>query len=237
MAIKFVNPAEAVQNKGIKMLVYGPAGVGKTVLCATAGEPTLIVSAEAGLLSIRNAPKTISIIEVKSRAETEGVLMFLEKEKSPPWVCIDSITEIGQWELEYQKTLTSNNLQAYGATGEIMLEMVRRFRDLPNTNVLMTGQMHKNKDEAEGRMIYEIDMPGGTLRSKMPHMFDLVGAMRVIKDKDTGALTHLIQTHQDERYDAKDRSGVLETYENPSLKDIKAKIDNHANKPEKRDGK
>ena len=53
MSIKLTSTAQAAVDNGIKVLVHGPAGSGKTTLCATTGEPTVIISAEAGLLSLR----------------------------------------------------------------------------------------------------------------------------------------------------------------------------------------
>ena len=49
--------------RGIKCLVYGESGVGKTVLCSTAPDP-IIISAESGLLSLRK--KDIPVIEINS---------------------------------------------------------------------------------------------------------------------------------------------------------------------------
>ena len=55
MGIKITTVDESLEFQGTKMLVHAPAGAGKTTLAATAGEPTLILSAEAGLLSIAGA--------------------------------------------------------------------------------------------------------------------------------------------------------------------------------------
>jgi hypothetical protein len=52
-----------VHTNGVKMLVYGNAGAGKTSLCATLPTP-IIISAEAGLLSIQSAD--LPYIEIKS---------------------------------------------------------------------------------------------------------------------------------------------------------------------------
>ena len=51
MALKFTTTNQAAQLHGVKALVYGPSGAGKTTLCATAPAP-IIISAEAGLLSL-----------------------------------------------------------------------------------------------------------------------------------------------------------------------------------------
>ena len=65
MAIKLTTTREQAQNNGVKVLVYGQAGAGKTVLCATTPDhsKTVILSAEAGLLSIADADIPVIVIE------------------------------------------------------------------------------------------------------------------------------------------------------------------------------
>lgn len=64
MAITLSSTKQSAQLSGLKFLVHGPAGAGKTSLCGTTGEPTVIISAESGLLSLRHLD--ISVIEVKT---------------------------------------------------------------------------------------------------------------------------------------------------------------------------
>ena len=52
MTLQFTTVEQSSQVNGVKVLVYGGAGVGKTVLAATLPAPVLI-SAESGLLSLR----------------------------------------------------------------------------------------------------------------------------------------------------------------------------------------
>lgn len=52
MALQFTHASIASAASGIKCLVYGGSGTGKTVLSATLPTPVLI-SAEAGVLSLR----------------------------------------------------------------------------------------------------------------------------------------------------------------------------------------
>ena len=67
MAIQLLSARDAALQNGIKVLIYGPAGAGKTVFCTTApdGENTLIISAEGGLLSIQHADQ-VDVCVVKS---------------------------------------------------------------------------------------------------------------------------------------------------------------------------
>ena len=80
MAINITSIEDALTDNGLKILVHGPAGSGKTVLCATTGMPTILLSAEAGLLSLKKylkdnkaISKNIKIIKIESFADLEEV--------------------------------------------------------------------------------------------------------------------------------------------------------------------
>ena len=223
MAIEFKNPADAVLAQGIKALIFGAAGSGKTVTCATAGEPTLIISTEAGLLSIKDAPKTIQIAECHTKADVDEVLDYLEQKGAPAWVCIDSISEIAEVVLAEELNKTKDPRKAYGELAVIMTSLIKRFRDLPNTNVVMTAKLDRVKDDQNGTMLYGPGMPGQKMGQALPYFFDLVGALRVDKDNE-GKLVRSLQTNRDGQWDAKDRSGKLDVFERPNLAHIKAKI-------------
>ena len=55
LSSRLITPETAVQNQGAKILVYGISGAGKTSLAKTAPGKVLVISAEAGLLSIKDA--------------------------------------------------------------------------------------------------------------------------------------------------------------------------------------
>lgn len=54
----------SVTGRGIKLAVYGGAGIGKTRLSATAPNP-LIISAESGLLSLKDSATDYIAIKIK----------------------------------------------------------------------------------------------------------------------------------------------------------------------------
>ena len=224
MAISFKSPADAAAAQGVKMLIFGASGSGKTVTCATSGEPTLIISTEAGLLSIRDAPKTIQIAECNTRADVEEVLDYLEHKGAPAWVCLDSISEIGEVVLAEELKLSGKDpRKAYGELAVVMTTLVKRFRDLPDTNVVMTAKLDRVQDGMSNAMLYGPSMPGQKMGQALPYFFDLVGALRVDKDTE-GKLVRSLQTNRDGQWDAKDRSGKLDVFEVPNLAQIKAKI-------------
>ena len=65
---RIVSPQKLVQNQGAKILVYGMAGAGKTTLAKTCPGRVLVISAEAGLLAIKDA-NNVDAIEVKEASE------------------------------------------------------------------------------------------------------------------------------------------------------------------------
>lgn len=228
MAIQLKSTKDAALD-GIKILVHGPAGAGKTSLCATTGESTLIISAESGLLSLRGVD--IPVIEVKSLDQLYEAYDFVvnsEEGRAFKWVCLDSISEIAEVVLNYEKKVAKDPRQAYGALAEKMTDIIRAFRDLPGRNVYFSCKQERSKDEQTGAMLYFPSMPGNTLKQGVGYFFDEVFALRVEKDAD-GNPARWLQTARDYNYEAKDRSGSLDMFEVPSLASIASKISSTAN--------
>lgn len=223
MAIQLKSTKDAAYD-GIKMLVCGPAGAGKTTLCSTTGEPTIIISAESGLLSLRAFD--IPVIEVKTLDQLYEAYDYVANTadgQAFQWVCLDSISEIAEVVLNYEKKNTKDPRQAYGALAEKMTDLIRAFRDLPGRNVLFLCKQEKSKDEQTGAMLYSPSMPGNQLKNAIEYFFDEVLTLRVEKDAD-GNPTRWLQTQRDFNYSAKDRSGALDMFEQPDISSIAAKI-------------
>ena len=221
--MKLTTSREAAQVGGLKVLVYGGPGAGKTTLCATLPAP-IIISAEAGLLSLRRYD--IPVIEVSTLEDVEQAYLFLQKKESEAyqWVCLDSISEIAEVVLSRERKATKDPRQAYGALAEHMFDLLRAFRDLPR-NVYMSSKMEKTKDEVTGAMLYSPSLPGQRLGQGIGYLFDELFSLRVERDPE-GQPTRWLQTGSDKQYQAKDRSGVLELFEPPDLGAIALKIYN-----------
>lgn len=223
MAITILSAAEVTTQHGVKCLVYGPAGAGKTVSCTTAPKP-IIISAEAGLLSIRE--KDVPVIVVNTIDEVHECYRFLteaEEAKQFETVCLDSLSEIGEVVLNTEKKKTKDPRQAYGALAEQASDLIRAFRDLPGKNVIMTAKMAREKDDLSGALLYGPSMPGVKLGQSLPYFFDEVFAFRLERDSE-GELQRWLQTQPDLQYSAKDRSGALDLYEAPDFAAIFSKI-------------
>ena len=224
MAITLTSTKQSAQVNGIKVLTYGQAGAGKTSLCGTTGEPTIIISAESGLLSLRHLD--IPVIEVKTIADVHEAYQFIttsEEAKQFRWVCLDSISEIAEVVLVEELKRNKDGRAAYGELNAAMTGVIRAFRDLPGRHVYFTAKCEKAQDE-QGRMLYSPAMPGKTLTQQLPYFFDAVFALRVEKDAE-GKTQRALLTDGDGLWIAKNRAaGRLDAWEAPDLGAIIKKI-------------
>ncbi len=223
---------------GVKVLVYGGAGMGKTVLNATLPAPVLI-SAESGALSLRKAnlerlfgvgnpfiTYNMPIIEIKTVADLTDAFRWCStsaEARQFASIGMDSISEIAETVLNNAKQQVKDPRQAYGELIEKMETTVRLFRDIPGKNVCVSAKMEPTKDELTGLVKYGPAMPGAKLGNKLPYFFDEVFRLGVAKTPQ-GESYRFLQTQPDMQYEAKDRSGALAPVEYPALSAIFAKI-------------
>lgn len=221
MAINLKSTGTLSQN-GVKLLVYGQAGAGKTSLIKTLPEP-VVLSAEGGLLSIQDAD--LPFIEISSMEALKEAYEWLTNSaeaKQFKSVALDSISEIAEVVLNFEKKATKDPRQAYGAMQEQMADIIRSFRDLPGRHVYMSAKLEKTQDEM-GRVLYAPSMPGNKTGQALPYFFDEVLALRVEKDQE-GQTQRALMCDSDGLWLAKDRSGKLEAWEAPDLGAIIEKI-------------
>jgi len=221
MAIN-IKTTGSLSANGVKLLVYGQAGAGKTSLIKTLPSP-IVLSAEGGLLSIQDAD--ISFIEIGDMDTLRDAWKWVTESaeaREYQSVALDSISEIAEVVLNSEKKATKDPRQAYGAMQEQMADIIRAFRDIPARHVYMSAKLEKSQDEM-GRMLYAPSMPGNKTGQSLPYFFDEVLALRVEKDGD-GNTQRALMCDSDGLWLAKDRSGKLETWEAPDLGAIISKI-------------
>ena len=213
MAIQ-LKSTKGLHVNGVKLLVYGQAGSGKTSLITTMPNP-IILSAEAGLLSIAGADLPyIEITDMDSLQEAYKWVAQSDEAKKFDTIALDSISEIAEVVLNTEKKRSKDPRQAYGEMQTTMAEVIRSFRDLPR-HVLMTAKLEKSQDEM-GRMLYSPSMPGNKTGQALPYFFDLMLALRVEKDAE-GVVQRGLMCQSDGLWQAKDRSGKLNAWEAPDL--------------------
>lgn len=223
MAIQVLNTKD-LTTQGVKCLVYGPAGSGKTRLCATAPRP-IVLSAESGLLSIRDS--ALPYIPIRNFAELGEVASWVlssQEAKAFDTICLDSISEIGEVVLADLKEKHKDPRKAYGEVFDLMLKIIRTFRDLPGKNVYFSSKQERIKDETTGAVLYAPAMPGQKLGPELAYFFDEVFQLQLYVDPQTKEEIGALRTRKDAQFEAKDRSGKLDPWEKPDLSAIFNKI-------------
>lgn len=221
MAINLRSTAGLHAN-GVKVLVYGQAGAGKTSLIKTLPAP-LVLSAEGGLLSIADADVPfIEVSSIDTLKEAYQWVLNSDEAKHFQSIALDSISEIAEVVLNFEKKNTKDPRAAYGAMQEQMGDIIRGFRDLPGKNVYFSAKLEKTQDEM-GRVLYAPSMPGNKVGQSLPYFFDEVLALRVERDAD-GNSQRALMCESDGLWQAKDRSGKLAAWEAPYLGEIIKKI-------------
>ncbi len=219
---------QASLDHGIKGLVYGRSGIGKTRLMATLpkiqikdGGHGIVISAESGMLSLRDTP--IPIIEIKQLDDLNRALDYLSGPAGNHFwsIGMDSVTEIAEKILANAKAGTKDGRQAYGQLADQMWATIRAFRDLKGKNVIMTAKAEYFKDE-NGVTKWGPMMPGKTLTQGLPYFFDEVFALAAFRGVQGEHIS--LQTKADMTYEAKDRSGKLDFFEYPDLMNVFNKI-------------
>jgi hypothetical protein len=207
---------------GVKIVVFGMAGSGKTRLCATLPDP-LVISAEAGLLSLRGMD--LPYVEVNSYDSLKEAYEFVTTSHEGTnfqSIAIDSLSEIGEVVLAHEKRVNKDGRAAYGEMAVQVLEMMRAFRDISGKNVYFSAKCEKQQDET-GKILYSPSMPGAKLGQQIPYMVDELLALRIEKDAE-GEIHRALMCQSDGIWQAKDRSGALDTWEPADLGAIIEKI-------------
>lgn len=228
MALK-VKGAKDIHVGGVKCLIYGTAGTGKTTLASTLDhERTLIVSFESGLLSLLDEPgcENLQYIDVTTLQELNDVyteLLKPENQERFDNIFIDSLSEISELVLATVKADPKvykgmqDNMKLYMITQEEMVKISKAFRDLKGYNVFMTALA-----DTKSIKLKEVSVPamvGQKLGTKMLSLFDFIFFMDV---EDDGK--RVLYTQPTPTTEGKSRSRKLLLKEDANLSSILTKI-------------
>lgn len=213
MVVK-IKTTKGAHVDGVKLLVYGGSGVGKTTLISTAENP-IIISSESGLLAL--ADYDIPVIEINSIKDLEEAYKHVATSEEYDTICLDSISDIAETVLAEYKGQFSDGRQAYGKLGDTMNKIIRDFRDLKGKHVYFTAK--EGKLELNGVTAVQPSMPGQTLTTNLPYYFDAV--LRLEANKKGERVLHTASTFTQV---CKDRSGKLDKTEQPNLAQLINKL-------------
>lgn len=225
MPIEMTNTSQQGLD-GVKVLVYGRTGSQKTRLIATAPRP-IILSTDKGLLSLKGY--NIPVIEIEDLADFEEAFNFLgAAENINNWdtLCLDDASQLSRnIVLGYLNGKSNGGKKVHGqqAYGNMQMDMEKIINNLINLkgkNVYVIAKEDRIEDDL-GVAQYTAKFEGQKLREYIPYKFDFFLHAYTVPDP-SGVKYPLSQlrTVQDERYDAKDRTGKLDTVEFGDLNNL-----------------
>lgn len=218
MTLQNIVPAyELAKRNGIKQLLYGPPGEGKTPLLDTLKDWNPIVCAiERGYLSMSHSAigcfKADTIVQVRDWAQW----VLTSKEAQQFGVkCIDSgshLAEVALSTAEGKTTKGGNENRGKQAYGEMSREVMSILEPLYHAPIHLVVLAKESRDEGQKRPFF----PGKDLDSKIPHLFTWIA--RLGRYSINGQ-THkaLLNRGDDYSFLAREQTGRLEQYEQPDL--------------------
>lgn len=233
MALVWTTTSAHAVGHGIKSLVHGLSGAGKTRLITTLPAPVAIGSAESGTLSI--AGQALPMVELKTLADLQDFYFWASssaESRQFQSLALDSVSEIAERILGVEKGLTKDPRKAYGEMQDKVAANLRLFRDLPGKHIYFSAKTQL-MEMPDGTHMYFPLMPGKKMSNEVPYYFDEVFYLGVAEFdqqpvKPGGAITKVqyryLQTRRTPIFEAKDRSGALNEMEEPNLSKIFVKI-------------
>lgn len=208
--------SEFANSSGLKCIIYGPPGSGKTPISATSPRPVMLVT-EPGMLSMRNIKIPCYEAFTIDKIEAFFEWWFGSKEISNfDTLIVDSSSQLA--EIYLQEAL-KNNKHGLKAYGEMATEAMVHFRKLffmPHKHIYLIAK--ENIMDGIKRPFY----PGKVLNIEVPHLYDAIlhlGIHNVPASVDRPALGQVLSFQCRQSYDivARDRSGRLGEFEPPDF--------------------
>lgn len=199
-------------SDGIKTLLYGASGIGKTRTSISSPRP-FVLSAEKGLLSLTS--NRIPYIDVSTYSALLEAYAYCTKSadfaKNVDTLYLDSLTEIAQVVLAEEKKKTTDARQAYMKMQDSIYALIRNFRDMKGKNVVLIAWEELTETGLNKKASPVI--PSAKLQAAVPYFFDLVLHMHDGFDPPSQTSYQAFHTKSNAMWVAKDRGGKLNELE------------------------
>ncbi len=221
MNLSSLKPASAYAvNLGVKAIVYGPAGSGKTPIINTAPRPVML-ACEPGLLSMRGSTVPTFIgATAKSIDEFFDWLFSSAETKNFDTVAVDSISQMCEIYLEEALTGKSkggnkvHGLVAYGNMATEVLKQIERLYFMQYKHTYLIAKI-ENVTGALNNYVRPY-YPGKQLPVLMPHKYDQILHLDIHNVPSVGQVRSF-QCQSTIDVMARDRTGRLDMFEQPDF--------------------
>ncbi len=237
MSLEFKRVSQINRDRGVKMLIYGQSGAGKTMLATTLPKP-IFIDAESGTLSLAkdNLEKVfgkensdvsydMACITVNTLEDVAEVYQWcIDPANSSHYdsIVIDSLSEIAEVAFNDAKKKFKDGRVFWNEYKANVESIIRDFRDIKNKHVCMISKMDFVKDEVSGITRLAPKMPSASLSNALDYFFDEVYRLAIGTDTE-GKTVRFLQTSVDIQHHAKSRGG-LDPVEIPNLSHVIRKL-------------
>jgi hypothetical protein len=214
-----IQPASTfAQQFGIKCIVYGAPGVGKTPMVMTAPRPILL-AVEPGMLSMRGSDVPTCFAPTPELADDFFTWLFNSKEAAAyDTVAIDSVSQLAELYVVQELKRNKDGRKAYGEMSQRMMANLNGLYYTRNKHAYLICK--EGTVEENGVFRRRPFFPGQDLSVKVPHLFDIIMHMACTRMPGVAGEHMALRTKSSYDVLARDRSGKLAEFEQPNLTNL-----------------
>lgn len=212
---------DLARQYGVKCLVYGDPGMGKTPCLSSAPRPVLCAT-EPGLRSMTHSDVPTWEAYTPARIQEFFDWLFGSAEATNfDTVGIDSVSQYAEIVLAAELALAKDPRKAYGELSRKVYGNLGGLYFMRQKHVYITA---KKVFMEEGTLFKARPyFPGKDLNVKVPHLYDEILHMEKTIDVTTGKQVPMFRTVPTPSILARDRTGQLAEMEPPNLTNLFAK--------------
>lgn len=226
--IRDTRPArEFAHQFGVKAIVYGRPGTGKTPIIGNTSPRPLILMSEPGMLSMKNS-NTPTYPAFTEAALDEFFKWWFESAETKAFDTLiwDSVSQAAEFIVEHLQTGKSkggnkvHGQAAYGDMGTFMMDKINRLYFQQNKHIVLIAKWETL--DLGGLLYARPYFPGKMLPTRVPHLYDLITQLGQFDIPGHGP-DKAFKTAEELTQMGRDRSGNLATYEPADMGKIIAK--------------
>jgi phage nucleotide-binding protein len=196
-SLRVLDASEIMTSQGAIMILYGPAGAGKTTTAAKVAlnplfAPAVIFDAEAGSKVVSHMKDIVKVYPVRQWQEIDMVVDTIVNAPNTDELVyktfiFDNMTEIQDICLRHHMSIDSRGpqewpeLQHHGRVKLDIIEMVRKLRDAAEKKriVIILCAWEKPEEDKQGNVLkHEINFIP-SLTASLPGMVDYIGWLNI----------------------------------------------------------
>lgn len=220
MNLKSLRPLNQLAKRGgVKAVIYGQPGTGKTPLMGTCPNPVALIT-EPGLLSARRIENVDAFEADTAKKIYEFFNWFFKSNERKKYntLCVDSLSQLAEIILKEEESNNKHGLKAYGEMARKVFDLCHSLYYINDINLYLVCKL--DRIDQGGNLLARPYFPGKDLNVKIPHLFDEI--FYLCKTSIPGVVGEVtaVRTHETFGITARDRSGNLNEFEQPNFSEI-----------------